>query len=134
MKTTMMKKAVCLLAAMVLAGAFPVAKAYADKGDLTLKQMDDGRVNLMLGKAEMITTSGKVADVMVANPSVVDVMAVKANQLYLVGNALGETNIMILDTDGNVLKKMNVHVQMDTAKLETMVHELYPNEAVKVRA
>lgn len=88
--------------------------------------------NIMLGKAEMVDIPGDVADVMVANPSIVDVMAVKSNRLYLVGASLGETNIMAMDADGNILKRLNVHVQMDTEKLESMLERLYPDEKVTI--
>ncbi len=91
-------------------------------------------VTLMLGKADMVTIKGEVADVLVANPSIVDVMAVKSNRLYLVGSQLGDTNIIVLDHDGNILKKFNIHVQMDTERLQDMIYDLYPNENVMVRA
>jgi pilus assembly protein CpaC len=107
----------------------------AEKSDLSLVTLDsDPIVNIMIGKAEMVAMKGNVSDVLVANPNVVDVMAVKSDQLYLVGHALGETNIMVLDEEGNVLRKMNVHVQMDINKLEKTIKELYPEEDVKIKA
>lgn len=111
--------------------------ALADK--LALPMLDapvqgDPMVDIMLGKAEMVDLGGDVADVLVANPSIVDVMAVKSDRLYLVGAALGDTNIIALDEQGNILKKLNVHVQMDTIKLAAMVEDLYPGEKVTIRA
>lgn len=139
MRTHIFKKTGLLMAVVMLIGGFTIVShsgyALAEKGQLTLSEVtDDPMVDIMLGKAEMVTMKGDIADVLVANPSIVDVMAVKANQLYLVGNSLGDTNIMILDEDGNVVKKINIHVQMDTSKVEKMIKELYPNESVKVRA
>lgn len=121
----------CLMAFM--AGSLGIAKA--DKSNIAV--LGQGRtpdVSIMLGKAEMVNIGGDVADVLVANPSIVDVMAVKSNRLYLVGSNLGDTNIMALDSEGNVLKKINVHVQMDTERLQGMVNDLYPNENVEIRA
>ncbi len=127
-------KHIVLAFAAIAVCSFPFAKAMADKADLTLSQLKgEPPVNIMLGKAEMVTLKGNVSDVLVANPSIVDVMAVKSNQLYLVGSALGDTNIMVLDEDGGVLRKINVHVQMDTDKVEEMIHELYPNENVQIK-
>lgn len=110
----------------------PIAQAVADKADLIVKS--DDVVDVMIGKAEMVTLKGSASDILVANPSVVDVMAVKANQLYLVGSMLGDTNIMVLDENGNVQRRINVHVRIDTVKIESLVAELYPEESVKVRA
>jgi len=133
---TGLKYAALLLAAIGCVIALPVTSAMADKADMVLNSLkkDDDTINIMLGKAEMLTLSANASDVLVANPGIVDVMAVKANQLYLVGNALGDTNIMALDEDGNVVRRINVHVQMDTEKLESMVQKLYPNEKVQISA
>lgn len=116
-----------------LAGSISVATA--DKTNVGLMgRMKTPDVTVMLGKAEMINIGGEIADVLVANPSVVDVMAVKSNRLYVVGSALGDTNIMALDANGDIIKKMNIHVQMDTDRLQSMISELYPNEPVEIRA
>ncbi len=130
MSTNLMRNVALLFAAIAMVCALPHARAM-DKADIA---GEDPMVNIMLGKAEMVSLDSNVSDVLVANPSIVDVMAVKSNQLYLVGSALGDTNIMVLDQDGNVTKRINIHVQMDTRKLELMIKELYPNESVSVKA
>ncbi len=133
MKSVSLKIAAIMLAVFAFASVVAVSAAHANKSDVGYYAKDDSVLDIMLGKAEMVTLKGNVSDVMVANPGIVDVMAVKSNQLYLVGNALGDTNIMVLDDEGNVLRKINVHVQMDTKKLEDMIAELYPNEKVHIR-
>lgn len=121
----------CMAAFMV--GSLSVANA--DKTEVSvLGKKKDPDVVIMLGKAEMVNIGGDIADVLVADPSIVDVMAVKSNRLYLVGSNLGDTNIMALDGEGNVIKKVNIHVQMDTDRLQSMIGDLYPNEDVEVRA
>ncbi len=119
-------------------GAFMIGSlsiANADKSNIAkLGKISPSGVALTLGKADMVTISGDIADVLVADPSIVDVMAVKSNKLYLVGSAIGDTNIMALDADGNILRKINVHVKMDTNKLQSTIRELYPNENVKIKA
>jgi pilus assembly protein CpaC len=139
MRTVIFKKLaifVALLAMVCGVFALPYSgMAWAEKGDLRLSEFNaDPIVDITLGKAEMLTLKRDASDVLVANPSIVDVMAVKANQLYLVGSALGDTNIMVLDDEGNVVKKINVHVQMDVEKLDAMIKELYPNEQVQIKA
>ncbi len=123
---------VCCVGAFMM-GSLTVAKA--SKTNLAaLGAKKPSGVVLMLGKADIVNIGGEIADVLVADPSVVDVMAVKSNRLYLVGSKLGDTNIMALDADGNILRRINVHVQLDTERLQSMIDELYPNEDVLVRA
>lgn len=129
-RTAQVAAAVCL---MLIPGAGALADKVDFDGPMGIMQRDP-IVNVMLGKAEMVELEEGVADLLVANPSIVDVMAVRSNRLYLVGTQLGDTNIMALDQDGNILKRINVHVQMDVQKLEAMVSELYPDEDVTVRA
>ena len=129
--TGLLLSLLCMMAFMT--GSLSVANADKSNINLLGKQKTPG-VDIMLGKAEMVNIDGEIADVLVADPSIVDVMAVKSNRLYLVGSALGDTNIMALDAQGNVIKKINIHVQMDTERLENMVEELYPNEDVQIRA
>lgn len=115
----------------------PGAAALADKVNFEKPlgiMHRDPIVNVMLGKAEMVEVGEGVADLLVANPSIVDVMAVRSNRLYLVGTRLGDTNIMALDEEGNIIKRINVHVQMDVEKLEAMVGELYPDEDINIKA
>ncbi|MCI5061233.1 MAG: type II and III secretion system protein family protein [Alphaproteobacteria bacterium] len=133
------KKIISLLCLSVFcAAAFMLGSltiASASKSNVgVLKARNSSGVTLTLGKAEMVDVSGDVADVLVADPDIVDVMAVKSNRLYLVGSSLGDTNIMALDAQGNVLKKINVHVKMDTDRLDDMILSLYPNENVQTRA
>jgi pilus assembly protein CpaC len=121
----------CFFAFMV--GSITIA--IADKSNVTtlgIQRTPD--VELMLGKADMVNIPGDISDVLVADPSIVDVMAVKSNRLYLVGSALGDTNIMALDNQGNVLKKFNIHVKLDTQQLQSVVEELYPHEPVSIRS
>lgn len=114
--------------------AAPLTQAFADKAHLDdiTEMMADPGVSIMLGKAQMVELDGMVADVLIADPSIVDVMAVKSNRLYLVGSNLGETNIIVLDESGNIIDQMDVHVQMDVGKLEAMIASLYPNEKVEI--
>lgn len=115
-----------------------VGGAYASKTDLpnvaakTVHQ--DPMLVLTQGMAEIVDLEGNVADIMVANPSIVDVMALQSNRLYLVGANLGSTNVIAVNAAGDVISRLTVHVKMDDKVLERLIHELYPDEAVSVRS
>jgi len=133
MKSAQHMKFWMMMVCLGLVIALPFQQANADKGNLA-KPAKEPTVNVMIGKAEMITLPRDISDVMVANPGIVDVMPLKSDQLYLVGLTLGDTNIMAMDEEGNIVQKINIHVQMDTEKLTDMIIELYPQEKVQVRA
>ena len=112
-----------------------LSDVQANKGAVGMLTGGHGNgIDVMLGKAEIVKIDGAVKDVLVADPSIVDVMAIKSNRLYIVGSALGDTNVMALDENGDVLKKINIHVQLDTDRISAMVDKLYPEEEVQITA
>jgi len=109
----------------------------AAKGDLETLRAETAvkkPVSITLGKADLISVGGDVSDVLVADPSVIDVMAVQSNSLYVVGVSIGDTNIIALDGEGNILKRIDVHVSYDLQAIQSLVNELFPKEDVKVGA
>lgn len=89
-------------------------------------------LNVTLGKAEMVKLKGGVSDVLVANPDVVDVQAIQSNRLYVVGLNIGDTNVMALDAEGNILRRIDIHVSYDLKEIQKLVNGLFPNEKIKV--
>ncbi len=85
-------------------------------------------LKITLGKAEVFTLPKHVSDIMVADPKIADVSALQINQLYIVGTTLGDTNILILDSTGNVLKNLNVNVSIDISIIENLIHTVFPHE------
>lgn len=127
-------------AIVVGAGGFalPAGDAFAAKGkgdlvSLSEKTREKALV-LVHGKGKVIDIPGAFSDVLVANPSLIDVSAIQSNRLYLVGLNIGDTNIVILDSVGNIVKRMDVHVQYDTVRIMEVLQDLFPNENVRVRA
>lgn len=113
------------------------SSAVASKGDLRsvhVKKKTDQPLRLTLGKADIVTLPDGVSDVLVANPNVVDVQAVQSNKLYAVGLSIGDTNLIVLDGQGNVLKRLDIHVAYDLQAIQALIEELFPNEYVKVGA
>lgn len=130
---------VMLVAAFAVIGAgVTYTHAFASKGDLVSIEehvkKDDAPLEITLGKADIIVLPKGVSDVLVANPAIVDVQAVQSNKLYAVGLGIGDTNIIVLDNEGNVLKRVDVHVTYDLRAIQAKVDAIFPNEKVKVSA
>lgn len=108
----------------------------AAKGDLEALRGEavavDPPVRITLGKAELIAVDGEISDVLVADPSVVDVMAVQSNSLYVVGVSVGDTNVIALDAEGNIVRRVDFHVAYDLQAVQSLVNQLFPDEDVKV--
>ncbi len=128
---------VLFCALLIGATAFPTVKSFAAKGDLqAVTPMNEiaAPVKITLGKARILTMPGDVADVLVADSAVADVQAVKSNKLYVVGRSVGDTNLIILDSHGDVLKEIDLHVTYDLQKINSFLDERFPDEDVTVDA
>ncbi len=91
------------------------------------------RVELVAGKASTVSLGENVSDVLVANPAVVDVGILRSDRLFLVGKAVGDTNVLAFDGEGNQLADISVHVKVDQASLASAITEFFPAEEVTVR-
>jgi pilus assembly protein CpaC len=124
------------LSVAVLALCAVPSIVFASKVDLVETQMFDAKTSaplgIVLGKAEMVDIPGDVADVLVADPTIVDVQAIQASRLYVVGTSVGDTNLMALDASGNIIKRMDIHVRYDVQAIQSLVEDLFPDEQVKV--
>src|SRR3984957_16218042 len=90
-------------------------------------------VQLIAGKADTVELNGAVADVLVANPAVADVGTLRSNRLYIVGKAVGDTNVLAYDEAGNQLANIIVQVRTDDKNLQDSLREFFPDEKISVR-
>jgi pilus assembly protein CpaC len=119
-------QALCCFAVLMAMVLLPFLAEAASKHTRT--------VVLTAGKADTVDLGKSVADVLVANPAIADVGTLRSNRLYIVGRAIGETNVLAFDDQGNPLADINVRVRADDAGLKSAVRELFPKEDVQVSA
>ncbi|MED5423832.1 MAG: type II and III secretion system protein family protein [Pseudomonadota bacterium] len=116
----------------------PAHHSWASKSTLLEEKTEapkDPTVEIALGKGEVIKLDGAVADIHVGNASIANVEAIQANALYVLGRNVGDTNVIALDSEGNVIKRINIHVHFNTEKIEETIYKFFPDETdVKVRA
>ena len=127
-----------VLALLTICAATPLVYAHADKGDLTAvgtKKAGPAKlVSVTQGKGEIVSLNGDIADVLVADPSVADVVAIQSNKLYIVGTKLGDTNLMVLDANGNEIQRFDIHVSIDEVALQAYLKSSFPDENIKVKS
>ena len=131
--------------AVLFGGVFSAASiSFASKAELLTaapggegvgdsdKYGSSGIVEVQLGKARVLKLPNGVSDVLVANTALVDVDLLKSNSLYVVGLAPGDTNILTLDSEGNTLSEIDLHVTYDLKAINALLRRFFPDEAVEV--
>ena len=76
---------------------------------------------LSIGRGQLVTVPGKMADVFVANDSVADVQVKSTNQLYVFGKAGGETTVYASNAAGDVIWSANVRVGSNLDTVDQML-------------
>lgn len=126
---------ICLLLSCLtfLALSIP-SQAYAQSAaSFDPYRAQGGRqITLTQGKAEIVKTSHNISDIIIANPDVADVRVIQSNHLSIIGLALGNTNILLLDEHGELVQSLNIQVSIDEKGLRRAIKSLFPEENVKV--
>ncbi len=133
----MYQKYFFVLIACILAISLPLVPTLAARNSDTLFAQEiqdrDPLMVLTVGKAEIVDIDGNVSDIMVADPDIIDVVALQSNRMYIVGAKVGNTNVIAVDADGNIVKRLNIHVRVDERTLEETMRELFPDEDIRAR-
>lgn len=116
-------------ALLLLAVAMGVSVSIAAQGARNFNKT----VQLIAGRADTVELDGAVADVLVANPAVADVGTLRSNRLYIVGRAVGDTNVLAYDEAGNQLANISVHVRLDDKNLQNTLREFFPDEKITAK-
>ncbi len=101
---------------------------------LAAKQAVSDVMRLPLNKSRIIELPEDVRDVMVASSDIVDVKVKTPRQAFLLAKAVGDTNIMFLDRFGNVIMKLELHVQVDIDSLRATLAQIMPGENIMAYA
>jgi pilus assembly protein CpaC len=98
-------------------------------------QQADGsaEVQLALNKSRIITTDRPFTELSVGSSSIADVVALSRTSFYVLGKAVGSTNVIVRDRD-QVVGVYDVSIGYDVDSLKRKVFEVSPNEPVEIRA
>mgnify|MGYP005849498903 CR=1 FL=1 len=125
-RTFKMKLLGAALAAVPIA-AMPAATATAQQIVSPAQE-----IVLSIGKGELVTVPGTMADVFVANDSVADVQVKSQRQLYVFGKAGGETTIYASNDRGDVIFSANIRVGSNIGSIDQMLAMAMPDAKVSI--
>jgi pilus assembly protein CpaC len=87
---------------------------------------------LSIGRGQLVTIGGTMADVFVANDAVADVEVKSSRQLYLFGKAGGETTVYASNSAGDIVWSANVRVGSNIDSVDQMLRVAMPEAKVSV--
>ncbi len=137
-KTFRASLATALSAAMVLAPTY--ALAQVEPPDATSVRINNGggsrsaSLVLPFGKSAIIDLPADARDILISNPAIADATVRTARRAYVIGRALGQTNIFFFDAAGRQIANVEIRVEPDVAPLNDILRRTNSDSQVTAEA
>jgi pilus assembly protein CpaC len=92
-----------------------------------------GEFVVPINKSQLLRLDQPVADLLVGNPEVADVLAITNRSIYILGKQLGSTSLTIYGPRKQLIAVLDLVVSQDIESLKARLFELMPEETIEVR-
>jgi pilus assembly protein CpaC len=122
-------------AAMVLNPA--LVPAVASDYRLAPEVAADGQMNarflsLGVGKSIVVDLPRDIKDVLVADPKIANAVVRSAQRAYIIGAAVGQTNIVFFDSAGQQIAAYDIAVKRDLNGVRTALKQILPHSDIQI--
>src|SRR5882724_3738940 len=113
----------------VLAGDYRTAAPAAAASD---SQMNGRPVAIGVGKSIVIDLPRDIKDVLVADPKIANAVVRSAQRAYIIGAAVGQTNIVFFDAAGQQIAAYDIAVKRDLNGVRAALKATMPNADIQI--
>lgn len=106
----------------------PSPPAAAMAGD----QLNARFLPLGIGKSVVIDLPRDVKDVLVADPKIANAVIPSAQRAYIIGAAVGQTNIVFFDAQGQQIAAYDIAVKRDLNGARAALRQAFPNSDIQI--
>ncbi len=100
-------------------------------------QSDDtkyaGEFIVPINKSQVLRLDVPVADLLVGNSEIADVLALTDRTIYVLGRALGSTSLTIYGQDRSLIAVMDLVITHDIEAIKARLFDFLPEESIEVR-
>lgn len=89
---------------------------------------------LPFGKSAIIDLPADARDVLISNPQIADATVRTSRRAYVIGRALGQTNIFFFDAAGRQIANVDIRVEPDVGPLNELLHRHGPSSNITAEA
>jgi pilus assembly protein CpaC len=111
----------------VLASDYRAAAPVSTDG-----QMNARFVSLGIGKSIVIDLPREIKDVLVADPKIANAVVRSTQRAYIIGAAVGQTNIVFFDTAGAQIAAYDIAVKRDLNGVRAALKQSLPNSDILI--
>jgi pilus assembly protein CpaC len=91
-------------------------------------------LRLPLNKSQVMNVTQPVGKIAIGNAAIVDAVVLTDRSFYVLGKALGATNISVYGRNGQLLAVIDVIVGADVEGVKAALHDMLPGETIEVRS
>jgi pilus assembly protein CpaC len=111
----------------VVASDYRVAAPAAADG-----QMNARFLSLGMGKSVVIDLPRDIKDVLVADPRIANAVVRSSQRAYIIGAAIGQTNIVFFDAAGQQIAAYDIAVKRDLNGVRAALKQALPNSDIQI--
>ncbi len=89
-------------------------------------------LSLGIGKSVVIDLPRDVKDVLVADPKIANAVIRSAQRAYIIGAAVGQTNIVFFDASGQQISAYDIAVTRDLNGVRAALRQMFPNSDIRI--
>ena len=127
MKSRVLKTVLSAACALAPLAAVPAGPALAQA---MISPSQD--IALSIGRGQLVTVPGNLADIFVANNEIADVQVKSQRQLYVFGKAGGQTTVYASNSAGDIIWSANVRVGSNLDSIDQMLGLAMPDAKIHV--
>ena len=90
-------------------------------------------VSLTVGRSTIVDTGMQIARVSLTSADIADALVTSPSELLINGKTPGTISMFVWNRAGGI-KRYEINVQRDLARLTSQIKELFPNEKIEARA
>jgi pilus assembly protein CpaC len=123
-----------ILALSLKAALTPVAAAdYRPAAPGAIEgQINARTLSLGIGKSIVIDLPRDIKDVLVADPKIANAVVRSAQRAYIIGAAVGQTNIVFFDAAGGQIAAYDIAVKRDLNGIRAALRQALPNADIQI--
>ncbi|MGZ5875730.1 MAG: type II and III secretion system protein family protein [Bradyrhizobium sp.] len=95
-------------------------------------QMNAHFLSLGVGKSIVIDLPRDIKDVLVADPKIANAVVRSAQRAYIIGAAIGQTNIVFFDSAGQQIAAYDIAVKRDLNGARAALRQILPNSDIQI--
>jgi pilus assembly protein CpaC len=122
---------IAAVALLALGPAMSAERAVTSSGSASVHTASRA-LSLGIGKSVVIDLPRDIKDVLVADPKIANAVVRSAQRAYIIGSAVGQTNIIFFDNDGQQIAGYDIAVTRDLNGIRGALKQILPHASIRI--